>query len=133
MTQTNDALRLVAQVQSEVERQIARRAAEKGIRRDLLMAVMREHVHATRASFVESVETAVELIAAARERDETFIVWDTSHAITCFQCARTSHNPSDARFKFCPVHKWLTPPLGDDAAPAHVLTWCGTPDDDEAA
>lgn len=88
---------------------------------DEVCAVVRECAHAFPSyTLRESFDFAVVLLGNARANGNRFVVFnvaDAPHALTCLDCRRTTHNTNDVRFLFCPVHKWLTPPMGDDAAP----------------
>lgn len=109
-------VREVARMKRLIERSIDDAARAHQIDAGLITCVVREFAHVNTVGFLDAVPHAVALIIGARRNGSTFIVWNETHAITCFACQKTSHNPNDARFKFCPVHKYLTPPLGDDAA-----------------
>lgn len=122
----NNALRLalapVAQRIDETTREIEKRAQElersEKIPRAVALCVLREYVtcHARNVSALDAWPRVVEMIVAARADSRRYIVWTDAHALTCFDCAKTTHNPNDARFRFCPVHKFLdddrVPPTG---------------------
>jgi hypothetical protein len=105
----------------ETTRAIEQRAQEyetrHSIPRALTICVVREFIHTRAVAALDALPHAVALILTARRESRRYIVWDETHALTCLDCAKTTHNPNDARFRFCPVHKFLDDPLPETEPP----------------